>query len=391
MRGVLLKLGCFSTISLFITSVGRAETVKALDFTIHQEYISTRALGMGNAFTAAADDFSAIFYNPAMLANRTDGHLRMFARAGASPEALKLFNDIKDIKNKPEADQPQAYSDLIVSHYGDHFYYRLPTAGLVWARPGWGIALIPVDLSIDAAVHRQMGPTLNVNSYQDTTLAVSYAHKMNWFGKRHQTTWGTTVKSIHRIHVGEAISAGDLANGSSVWDKSHANEGLTFDFDLAMWYKPPEASGGFFKYVVPSFAFVARNVVDYGFKQNFHLIDKNTGEPPPLHRRFDLGSKWDLPKLWVFDPHVTLDVRDIGHPNWSIKKGYHVGAELYWKMYNWWKGHWAVGLNQGYWTAGFGAKMAVFQLDLASYGEEVGTKSYPQESRRYMLEAALDF
>lgn len=375
----------------FPLATSAAESVKSLDFTIHQEYISTRALGMGNAFTAVVDDFSAIFYNPANLAERKDGHLRMFARAGAGPSALKLFNEINDVKKVEEAEQPQAYSDLITSHYGEHFYYRLPTAGLVWARPGWGIALIPVDLSLDAAVHRQLGPMLNVNSYQDSTLAVSYGQKMNWFGKRHHTSWGATVKSIHRIHVGEAISAAQLANGSSVWDKSHANEGLTFDLDLAMTWRLPEASRGFFKYFAPTFAFVGRNLVDYGFKQNFHLIDKNTGEPPPLHRRFDLGTKWDLPKFWVFDPHLSVDVRDMGHPNWTIKKGYHVGAEAYWKMFNWWRGHWAVGLNQGYWTAGFGAKMAIFQLDLASYGEEVGTNSSPLESRRYMVEAALDF
>ncbi|MBX3021727.1 MAG: hypothetical protein KF799_08640 [Bdellovibrionales bacterium] len=390
MRSVLL----FGLALVSLTLHAQSEPVKSLDFTIHQEYISTRASGMGNAFTAGADDFSAIFYNPAMLALRNEGHLRMFARAGLGPESLKLFKEIEDVKKVPDADQPQAYTDLITSHYGDHFNYRLPTAGAVWARPGWGIALIPVDLSLDLSIHRQIGPMVNVNMYQDSTLAVAYARKMNWWGKRHETSWGATIKSIHRIHVGEAISAGQLANGSTVWDKSHANEGLTFDLDLGYWWRPPVPQSGMFKFLKhmePSFAFVVRNAVDYGFKQNFHLMDKNSGEPPKLQRRFDFGSKWDLPKVWVFDPHFALDVRDVGHPNWTPKKGIHAGAELYWKMYNWWKGHWAVGLNQGYWTAGFGARMAIFQLDIATYGEEVGTPSVPIESRRYMLEAALDF
>ncbi len=77
-----------------LSQMASAQPVKSLDFTIHQEYTSKRALGMGNAFTAVADDHSAMFYNPAMLAWRKDGHLRMFVRGGASPESLELFEEI---------------------------------------------------------------------------------------------------------------------------------------------------------------------------------------------------------------------------------------------------------------------------------------------------------
>jgi hypothetical protein len=386
----LLGLVVVSLTSLVPVSVW-AQTVKSIDYSIHEEYISTRAMGMGNAFTAVADDFSAIFYNPANLAWREDGHLRMFIRAGASPEALKLFNEINDVKKESSDDQIQGYSDLIARHYGDHFYYRVPTIGMVWARPGWGIALIPADLSLDASVHRDAGPTLNVNMYEDTTLAVSYAHALHWLPKTHGLAWGMTAKSIHRIYVGQALLAAQLANGGSVWNTSQADEGLTFDADMSLSWKPPGANSGNFKYIAPSFALVGRNLVDYGFKQNFHFLNKNSGEPPKLQRRLDLGSKWELPKFWVFDPHVAFDIRDIGYDQWSLKKGYHAGAEFYWKMFNWWKGYWSAGVNQGYFTAGFGARMAFFNMDLATYGEEVGTDKSPQQSRRYMAELALDF
>ena len=378
-----------------LTSVGHAEAARPLDFSIHQEYVSTRALGMGNAFSAVTDDFSAIFYNPAMLAWRKEGHLRMFARGAASPEAIKLLDEIKKVQNLPQDKQAQGYSDLITSHYEDHFYYRIPTAGAVWARPGWGIALIPADLSLDAAVHRQVGPMLNVNLYQDTTLAISYAHELHWLPKSHKLSYGLTLKGIYRIYAGSSIAAPQFLTGASVFDKSNANEGMTVDADLGTSWVPPVPQSGFFrflKYMQPSFAIVGRNLADYGFFSNYHFIDKKSGgEPPKLIRRVDFGSKFDLPKVWVFDPHISFDLRDVGHHNWSFKKGHHIGAELYWKMFNWWKGHWAVGINQGYWTAGFGARLAFFHLDLATYGEEVGTKSAPHESRRYMAEAALDF
>jgi hypothetical protein len=368
-----------------------AAAIKPFDFSIHEEYISTRAMGMGNAFTAVVDDHSAIFYNPAMIAQRTDSQLRLFIRGGATPDSIKIINDVEKIGKLPTADQPQAYSDLLASKYGEHFNYRLPTIGAMWVNKHWGVALIPADLSLDASFNRQVGPEMDVNLYVDTTLAISYAHKLNWFGKRHHLSWGMTLKGIHRIFVGDSLSAADLALNNNVFDTSQADEGFTGDVDLGLYWAPPNARSGFFKYFAPSFAIVGRNLVDYGFTTNFHLIDKNSGQPPDLQRRLDVGSKFQLPKLWVFDPKLAFDVRNIGYDEWSFKKGYHIGAELYWKMFNWWKGYWSVGDNQGYLTAGFGARMAWFQLDIATYGEEIGTNSDPKESRRYMLELALDF
>lgn len=390
----LLCLGWLVGWIVILPGLALAEPVKSLDFTIHEEYTSTRALGMGNAFTAVADDHSGLFYNPSMLALREDGHLRMFLRGGTDAGSTKLFGEIKkvngEVKGLPENQKTQPYVDLIQSHYGDHFYYRVPTVGMVWARPGWGFAFIPADLSLDIGVHRQIGPMLNINMYLDSTFALAYAKKTKWWGKDHQTSWGATLKAVHRVYVGQALSAGAMADGQSVFDTRDANEGMTGDIDLGTTWRIP-VQNGFFKYMQPTFVVVGRNLINYGFKTNFHFIDKESGEPPRLGRRFDFGTKWDLPRFWVFDPHLALDMRNVGHENWSWKKGAHAGMEFYWKMFNWWKGHWSAGLNQGYWTAGFGARMAWFHLDLASFGEEVGTKSAPQESRRYMLEMALDF
>ncbi len=370
-----------------------AEPVKSIDFSIHEEYTSTRALGMGNAFVAVADDHSSLFYNPANLAFRENGQFRMFLRGGTTPETLNLFKEIKNVNKEvdqlPDNERAQKYVDLIQSHYGDNFHFRVPTIGAAWVRPGWGIAFIPADLSLDIGVHRQIGPMLNINLYLDSTIAFGYAKKLNWLSKRHELSWGTTIKAVHRIYVGQSLSAGQLIDGASVFDTKDGNEGFTGDIDLAMTWRPPAVS--FLEYMKPTFSIIGRNLIDYGFKTNFHFIGDDSGEPPKLGRRIDIGTKWDLPKFWVFDPHLSADIRNIGHPNWSLRKGSHVGAELYWKMYNWWKGHWAAGMNQGYWTAGLGMRFAWFQLDVASFGAEVGTDSAPKEDRRYMLELALDF
>ena len=135
-----------------------------------------------------------------------------------------------------------------------------------------------------------------------------------------------------------------------------------------------------------------RNVADYGFTSNFHLVDKATsGKPAKLQRRLDLGSLWELPDWWIWKTRVLADVRDIGHENWTIGKGYHVGAEFLWKVFSWWKGGWRLGLNQGYATFGVSAELGIFKLDAVTYGEEVGPSDAKKENRRYMVNASLDF
>ena len=71
-------------ILLFSARAWSEQAKSNLNFGIHQDYVSTRAFGNGNAFSAVADDHSALFYNPAALARRTEGNIHMFLRAGIS-------------------------------------------------------------------------------------------------------------------------------------------------------------------------------------------------------------------------------------------------------------------------------------------------------------------
>jgi hypothetical protein len=86
-----------------------------------------------------------------------------------------------------------------------------------------------------------------------------------------------------------------------------------------------------------------------------------------------------------------LDIRDIGHPLFNLKKGLHAGFEFDWTVTSWWKGHYNVGVSQGYLTAGLGAEFAWFNLDLVTYSEDVGPNGSPQESRSYLARFNMDF
>lgn len=381
-------------VALMLWSLPALAQIESTDYSIHQQFISVRAVGMGNAFAAVADDTSAFYYNPAALAFRKDHELKLSIGAGLDTKVLDLNSQINDAKGQPDTtSQTTAALNALQSDMGNYYSIRAPTVGAFYVWPKWQVTFIPADLSVDLSVHQCAGPCLNVNGYLDSTLAATRGQEVHW-AKGHKIAWGTTVKAVHRVYAGEELFAADLVNGGEIFKASQAHEGVTFDVDFGTLWTPRVPAHGFFRflnYMKPTFAFVGHNLIDYGFKTNMKLINGVSGEPPPLGRRFDLGTKWELPKLWVFKNRIAVDERDMGDDNWTLRKGFHAGYEAYWTMYHWWQGHWSIGFNQGYLCGGVGAKFAWFQFDFATYAEEVGTPSVPIQSRRWMGELALDF
>lgn len=166
----------FSTIGLGFSSLYAGTVDPSLEFAIHQEYTSTRAMAMGNAFTAVVDDHSAIFYNPAVLGMRKEGTFRGFLKFGLSDNYYKLVNDIDKASKKTESESLDDIKTILQKNRGDSFYSKSSLGG-AWVRPNWGIAFIPFDLKTDLSIHKQGLEALNVNAYLDTTIAYSYAQK----------------------------------------------------------------------------------------------------------------------------------------------------------------------------------------------------------------------
>lgn len=291
--------------------------IPSTDYTIHQQFLSVRALGMGNAFSAVVDDTSAFWYNPAALAHRKDHELKMSLGAGMDTKVLKFYGDIKSANSQPtQSAKVDAITNLVQQNTGNYYSIRAPTVGAFYAWPHWQVSFIPADLALDMSVHRCAGPCLNVNGYLDSTFALTYGHELNWV-RDHQMAYGVTLKSVHRVYAGQQILAADLVTGTDVFAPSQADEGLTFDADVGFLWSPTPV--GFLKYAKPTFAVVGHNLVDYGFTTNFHVVDKATGQPPRLGRRADVGMKIELPKIWIFDWRAAVDERDMGDSNFTFE------------------------------------------------------------------------
>ena len=384
-------------LAAFVLLMGfTANAGDGVEYRIHHHYQSPRALGMGDAFVAVADDYAALFYNPAGLARREDGQINMSMEfAGA-----KSFFDFADGVTKAsdtqgtDSEKQEAMFDFLDSQYGKHFGLRTELFSGIWVRPNWGIGIIPLDFSLNMDVHNLVGPAVNITAYSDTTIAYGYGKDVKWIAGGRNSA-GITVKAIHRGYTSKSVAAFELVENSEVFQPDDLKEGLTVDADFGFLYTPELPSEGFFsllKLAKPTFGLVARNLLDLGFTQDLNLYNKeDTGSPPKMGRVLDIGTKWEYPELWIFGGRGTMDIRDIGHKNFNLRKGFHLGFEFDWTVASWWKGQYRVGINQGFLTAGFSALFAFFNLDLVTYSEDVGTFSTPKENRMYMAKFNMDF
>lgn len=374
-----------------------AALAQSISTTIHHQYQSPRALGMGDAFVAVADDYSAIFYNPAGLARRENGQINLSMSYAGTPGAIDFYNEFGKIEDSGQTEQQkqQSYLELIERHYGDVYGLRLSPSEAFWVRPQWGVALIPMDLSVEFAMHKQVGPVLNTTIYADTTLGLSYADDLKSFSHG-RFSWGVTGKFVNRGFFSKSIGAIDLASSSEVVSQADLLEGYTVDADIGVLWTPDLPDVGLWsvmRLARPTFGAVLRNVAETGFGQSLKLLNKDAqnGRPDKLHRVLDLGTKWEYPSLWIFSGRGVLDIRDLGHEDFSWTKGSHLGVEFDWTVTSWWKGQYRVGLSQGFWTAGLSAQMTIFNIDLVSYATDVGTRNISVESRVYAARLNMDF
>jgi len=368
---------------LFSTQLFAGE---ALFFGIRPQYNGTRAMGMGGAFTAVADDNTAIFYNPAGLIQLEKGESNWYMKFEGDPEIAEFYDEIERAKETPPVGQSEeeALSDVLQKNYGSHYSLRMPSLGWLWARPNWGLAVIPMDFSIDMGLHRTVGPSVNLYAVNDTTVAFTY----NWdvipdkfYGK---LSVGITTKAIYRMEVNKVASIAEVNQGE-IFQPEDAREGFTIDADVGVLWRAPWERWNL------KGAMVIRNILDYGYLTQFSVVGDESGQPGNLNRTIDFGGALELPGFITFKHRIAVDYRDLLHPNFTFKKGIHVGYEFNGQLFSWLKGAFRAGINQGYWTAGWTGEFTIFRLDLASYGEEVGVPGSPIENRRYMMTTSLDF
>jgi hypothetical protein len=332
-------------------------------------YTGVRALGMGGAFTAVANDENALFYNPAGISKIKTFELGLLNPViEVSKGSLDLYSDAAD----SDLSDTGEITDLLRDYVGEtqHLRFSLtPHMGLNFG--GNAAALISGlgSATLDAEIRNPVYPEVHTDVIVDYGLVGGIGVNILPIpGLR----VGVAGKMITRSSLSEVYTAADLASDTFEDDfEDDMEDGAGISADIGVIYTIQ--NNPFFDFDI---GLVAQNVPSMDM-EDAEDIDTQYNLGFAIGKEI-LGFSFIGAFDWMDFTNNIGDDDDLG-------KRLHAGLEVQLPILLAAR----VGVNQGYFTAGATVDFWVLKLDVATYGEEVGVGAGQKEDRRYVAQLTL--
>jgi hypothetical protein len=369
MRAVFLRVFLFLSV-LTIVFILSAPLLQAFEPVFVRE--SLRARGMGNAFTATANDEMLLFYNPAGLRSV---NYNIYEVVGfnftTNQNTLDLANSSSTGATLGKIAGKKIYAEVnlgILSHINSRFGWSLFSGGL-----------------LDIQVRNPVFPYLEVKSYLQSGIAGGIA----WSFMDYQLDVGLGAKIIQRAgivtkqHVfDEAIVEITEDKKSTKLQKKFSNKsamapdlGATYHFDSVHNMEPKVAVS----------------------LQNIGGLDFEGAGKVPMTMNIGVSTESEV---GGFDFIMAADYRDLTNSQKLVSessiittRNLKLGAEMGWnRLFN---GHHLFSLRAGrngpYNSIGWSMNLFGFKIDFAKYSQEIGGYGGESEDKRTSIQVSLIF
>ncbi len=339
----------------------------------YEFFNGVRSLGMGGTQVAVVNDETALLGNPAAL-----GRLRDYFITVADPELelgentqrivdadITAFLDPQEVLDKLKLqpayrlyERAQVFPSFVVTNFGMGLYGNYMTSASM------NTAVTEMDL------------------FYRNDMAFVFGFNFRLFDGRIKI--GVNAKAISRIEIdNDAVPAAS----TNLTVQNMANGGFGIGSDVGLIMTGPWV-------FLPTLAAVYRDVGNTSYTMGDPLLGDVDSTTPPEKTKSSLDVGLSIQPIIGKGNRMTLsaELKDVmaniePEAEDDISRRMHYGLEFNFKDAIFFRG----GLNQGYWTAGMEIAMFNYQLQLATYGEEVGTKDSEQEDRRYVAKFAWRF
>lgn len=360
-------------------------------------YKDPRVMGMGGANVAVGAYSTAVFSNPAGLANIKKEHgfvVDLFSLGlSISPEIANFVGDMADVDL--EDTNPNATADLLTVlgeysgvpfHMGINNYTSISKNSDVFA---WTIGILAA-VDVNFMTHPNGGTqglvTTTSRAYGGVVLGVAKPYETE-FGR---LDVGMSIKYIVQKSFEGGLSITDLLSDDmdEVITDKFEKDGSGIGVDIGVTYHPFIDN-----YWHPA---IGMSVMNMG---SIDMDDQYGGQPMTVN----LGVSV-TPELPIFDKFVfAVDYVDLLNANvireYNIEdnsftdyeevdfmKRLRIGLGMGLIDNSWIHLTLNTGLYQGAYTAGVDLEFLLFKLNVATYQENVGTTATPVEDRRYMAQ-----
>ncbi|MGZ3770208.1 MAG: hypothetical protein ACXVCP_17425 [Bdellovibrio sp.] len=334
----------------------------------HTFYSGVRCLGMGGACIAVVNDETALLVNPAAL-----GKLRDFYGTVFDPE-LDIGYQAQGFYADKSFSNPFSLEDILptLNAKRSAYYHAKSQVFPSFVGKNFGIGLYGNYL-LDA---QMSGDGTTVDTFYRSDLALALGFNFRFFDGR--VKLGFNTKLINRIEIDNpALSAtGPLGAGQV------GSEGVGLSTDMGLILSAPWT-------FLPTISAVVRDIGNTSFDQS-HGVRLTTATRPNLVKQ-DVDVAAALFPIFSNSVRSTFTVEYRGlltsQDEPDKAKLIHGGLELNFSDVFFLR----AGYNQRYWTAGMELSSEHFQVQVGSYGEEVGTVDLPKEDRRYNIKFAYRY
>ncbi len=330
-------------------------------------YEGIRPLGMGNAFTAVADDENAVFYNPAGLSYISSFSIGVLnPRIGIATDSLDLIDDAGDT----DFDVTAEVANLLREYTGKPQHVSLglfPHMGLNLFESGVLFGVLS-QVSADIEIRNPTWPESYVHLNADVAPVVGAGLRIPTVdGLR----IGAAMKYLYRNSLNEMYTPAQIAADDFediIEDDLHTGSG--FSIDIGAIYEMPE--------LIPfvdntRFGLAALNVPDMSM-----------GSATKVKHQVNAGMAVEKTLLPWCSVVGAFDIHDITYSaidGSQLSRRIHMGAELRMPVVSF-----RTGVNDGYLSAGGTLDLKVFKLDLATYAIEQGAYAGQKDDRRYVAQ-----
>lgn len=343
---------------------------------VRESYASARALGMGNAFTAMADDASALWYNPAGLARVRGAHFHLVDtsfRVDGMNTVTRIGNALfqGDYDNLIRQDlQAMAFSlrpTFVTKYFGISFYDSINSFS-------------------DFRDLNSLTATADIFAFNDLGVILGMGFPFTDY-----LSFGTSVRIFQRTSLDTTITTETLVNqiGVDVTDfqtaiydylKTQYGAGWGVGVNFGGMAKIPVFKKGGPDWTI---GFLTENVGNLHFRR----LGTNTNLPPDLKMTYHLGTAFRFPLAKTSELNLTFDYRHVFDKTIPGTKKIHIGAEYRGRFFDL-----RAGMHQLYPTLGFGIKLPSHtRFNFATYGVELGQGALERSKRLWEIQLALAF